>query len=210
MYLFPSLHIFVNFSIKRAWHHCGLMPRPISKLLLCEDFGRTRTFANARNFLLVHNPQNLINPRKNPNPNFWGSGSWFHLIKFQVSWVRHQKTREIRVGFRVFSGFCTLYLEHWLQEDTNLTLLVIPTVHSYITPIWKGRKDKGLEKFLTQTNANILPAKTPMLAWPYFWDNFCSKIWRSNESSKISKGSFTNYVDKLLNFHPPLCWQFLP
>ena len=123
MYLFPSLHIFVNFSIKRAWHHCGLMPRPISKLLLCEDFGRTRTCANARNFLLVHNPQNLINPRKNPNPNFWGSGSWFHLIKFQVSWVRHQKTREIRVGFRVFSGFCTLYLEprvipRWLRWCT--------------------------------------------------------------------------------------------
>ena len=43
MNLFPSLHIFVNFAIKRASHRCGLMPRPISKLLLSEDFGRTRT-----------------------------------------------------------------------------------------------------------------------------------------------------------------------
>ena len=32
----------------------------------------------------------------------------FHLIKFQVSQVRSEKTRKIRVGFGIFPGFWTL------------------------------------------------------------------------------------------------------
>ena len=48
-------------------------------------------------------------PEKKPEPENSGPGrAGFHLIKFQVSQVRHQKTRKIRVGsgsgyFRVFA-----------------------------------------------------------------------------------------------------------
>ena len=39
---------------------------------------------------------------KKPEPKKSGPG--------RVSRARYQKTRKTRVGFRVFSGFCTLYL----------------------------------------------------------------------------------------------------
>ena len=121
-------------------------------------------------------------PGKKPKPENLGPGrAGFHLLKFQVSQLRHQKTQKFRVGFRIFLGFCTLYI--W-----DCTLRLSMWAHNSCNSCFTNRYWRN--NHLSVWRAVLLPTRIRGSKF----DNFLPVFFTRITTSVLAKDWWPNYT----------------